>query len=282
MAGATLSLGGLPVTSPSEAITYASILLWGSAGCGKSTLAMTAPGDILLIQFDQTGAQGISSVVNNAGQQTNIYVVRFNAENDSVVEKFKSPNPVSIERTLADNPNIRTVVFDSLTSFAEKALAFGVTKARATPKGRNATMEDPGYSGYGHKRTYIEQCVRNIASSCSKYNVNCIFIAHEGPPNVNNDGVVIERTLMLGSSLNITIPKDIGEIWYLADTGKERRLYIRNSGPIKPMRSRMFKSEATQHFRVNFDADKWIGTGIADWLAAWKANDFKKIDPPKE
>lgn len=282
MAGSTISLGGLPITSPTEAITQASILLWGAAGTGKSTLAMTAPGDILLIQFDQTGAQGVQPVVNNAGKECNIYVVRFNAESDNVVEKFKTANPVNIETTLKDNPNIKTVVFDSLTSFSEKALAFGVTRAKATPKGRNATLEDPGYSGYGHKRTYVEQCVRNIAASCAKYDVNCIFIAHEGPPNVNNDGVVVERTLLLGSSLNITIPKDIGEIWYLADTGKERRLYIRNSGPIKPMRSRIFITENIQHFKLNFDADKWQGTGIADWIEAWKANDFKKINPPKD
>ena len=282
MTGTKITLGGLLITAPTEAITHASILLWGAAGTGKSTLAMTAPGDILNIQFDQTGAQGVSDIVKNAGEDCNIYVARFNQESDNVVTKFTSPDPIGIEKFLTENPNIKTVVFDSLTSFGDKALAFGVTKARATPKGRTATLEDPGYSGYGHKRTYVEQCVRNLAVSCAKHNVNVIFIAHEGPPTVNNEGVVTERTLLLGASLNITIPKDIGEIWYLADTGKERRLYIRNSGPIRPMRSRIFYTENVQHFKLNFDADKWSGTGIADWLDAWKANGFKKINPPKE
>lgn len=278
---ATLNLGGLPISSPTKVIKSMSILLWGGAGCGKSTFAATAPGDILWIQFDKTGAQGVADTVINAGKEAKIYVVDFSGQSDNVVEKFKRENPVEIENTLRDNPNIRTVVFDSVTSFAEKALAFGVVKARATPKGAKSTIEDPGYSGYGNKRTYVEYAIRNVATSCAKYDVNIIIIAHEGPPDRNTQGEVVERTLLLGSSLNITVPKDIGEIWYLADTGKERRLYIRSSGPIRPMRSRIFKSEATQAFKLKFDAETWKGEGIADWFDAWKKNDFNKIDPPK-
>lgn len=278
----TLSLGGLPVTSPENSIKCMSILLWGSAGTGKSTLAMTAPGDILYLQFDQTGIPGISETVVNAGQEVHINAVRFNQEDDNVVEKFKTANPINIEGFLKENTNIRTVVFDSLTTFAEKALAFGVLKARATPKGRTSTIEDPGYSGYGHKRTLVEQCVRNLAVSCAKFDVNSIFLAHEGPPEKNTDGSVVERTLSLGSSLNISIPKDIGEIWHIADTDKERRIYIRNSGVLRPMRSRMFFTENVRHFKLNFNAENWSGSGIADWFEAWKANGFKKINPPKE
>lgn len=284
---AQITIAGLPVSSPDDNIETLSILLWGEAGTGKSTIAATMPGDILWLQYDSTGLANINSTVVNAGKEANIHVLRLAGMPNSFVERFKEEDPLTLSRTFKENPNIKSLVFDSLTSFADKALAYGVVKAGASVKFKNnpqsrPTIEDPGMAGYGNKRVYVEACIRNVMSICVRHGVNVCFITHEGPPEYNTDGQIVKRTLALGSSLNISVPRDLSEIWYLRDTGKERHLLIRSQGIIRPMRSNLlFHTEQKQSFKLNFNADDWSGEGIADWIEQWKANRYKKLEVPK-
>jgi len=270
----TITLGGMELATPAQKINRFSCMIWGSSGSGKTTLASTAPGDLLWINFDPDGTDAIA-------YRDNVLVMDYANEPDRCVEKFKEADPLRITQFLVDHPNIQTVVFDSLTTFGNKALSHGVVKAAGTPKGRSATLEDPGYGGYGNKNTWTHLAVTRLLEATGKVGRNVIFIAHEDKPVTNSEGSVLYISIMLGSSLNEQIPVKLSEIWNLTDTGKERRIAIRACRARKPMKSRMFLNSSDPEFVWNYNAETDKGEGIAKWIEQWKANSGKKIPLPK-
>tara|TARA_Y100000296_G_scaffold82229_1_gene111032 strand:+ start:339 stop:1178 length:840 start_codon:yes stop_codon:yes gene_type:complete len=269
----TITLGGVQLQSPRERIKRFSLLLWGSSGSGKSTLAATAPGKKLWINFDPDGTDAIA-------YRDDIIVMDFANKPDREVEQFKESDPLRITKFLTDHPEYETVVFDSLTTFGNKALNHGIIKAQGTPKGRKATIEDPGYAGYGNKNTWTRLCVTNLLKATGSCNRNIIFIAHEDKPVTNQEGTVMHISIMLGSSLNEQIPVDLSEIWNLHDTGRERKISVRNCRLRKPLKSRMFLTSTEPEFEWTYNAETDEGPGIKDWYEAWIANSGKKISLP--
>lgn len=273
-----IKLGNYVLNQPSEKVQRISMLLWGSAGCGKTTLASTAPGKKLWINFDPDGTV---SIANRAKERNDIIVLDLSAERDTVVEKFKENNPLNLDAFLKENEDIETIVVDSLTSFGDKAMSHGVVKAQGTAKGRGSTLEDPGYAGYGNKNTWMRLLVKNMLEVTAKHNKHVIFIAHEDKPTTNDQGAVLFISIMLGSSLNEQVPLQISEVWAMTDTGKERRIAVRPCRARKPMKTRMFRANnQTPEFIWNYDADELTGEGIEQWYASWKANGFAKIELP--
>ncbi|NJL53743.1 AAA family ATPase [bacterium] len=268
-----LLLDGKPIVEPTQKRQRISMLLWGSSGSGKTTLAATAPGKKLWINFDPDGTESLLG-------RSDVLVLDLSNEKNSVVEKFREENPMRIEKLLTDNPEIETVVFDSLTTFGEKALHHGVKLAQSTNKGRSATLEDPGYSGFGNKNTWTRLVVNNLLQSTGRLGRHCIFIAHEDKPTTNDQGVVLFISIMLGSSLNEQVPIKISEVWHLSDNGKKHMISIRPCYNRKPMRTRMFKTTQGPQFEWHFDVDKWEGDTIAKWYEQWTATGGK-IDVPK-
>ena len=263
-----LMLDGKELLAPTQRRQRVSMLLWGSSGSGKTTLAATAPGKKLWINFDPDGTEALLG-------RDDILVLDFASEQNVVVEKFREENPLRIEKLLSDNAEIETVVFDSLTSFGEKALHRGVKVAQGTAKGRSATLEDPGYSGFGNKNTWTRLAVRNLLQSTGKLQRHCIFIAHEDKPTTNEQGVVMHVSIMLGSSLNEQLPVAISEVWHLADNGKKHMISIRPCYLRKPMRTRMFKTTQAPQFEHVFNIDNWEGDGIETWYRMWTLNQNK-------
>lgn len=273
MSETEITLGSYKVTKPSLKDKRFALMLWGSSGSGKTTLAATAPGKKLWINFDPDGT---NSIMN----RDDVIEVDLSAEKPIIIEKMIKENPLKIEQMLEEHPDVETVVFDSLTTFGELALLHGVTKAQSTAKGKKSTLEDPGFAGYGNKNTWVRKCVMELLASTARQNRNIIFIAHEDKPVTNDQGVVMYISIMLGSSLNEQLPIKLSEIWNLTDTGKERRIAVRNSRSRKPMKSRMFITSGDPEFVWHFDADELEGEGIAAWYEQWKANDGKKIPLP--
>ena len=97
---------------------------------------------------------------------------------------------------------------------------------------------------------------------------------------MDDQGIVLYISIMLGSSLNAQVPIDFSEVWHVSDTGKERRIAIRQSRSRRPMKSRMFISSGDPEFVWNYDADTDEGSGISDWYDQWSSNDGKKIELP--
>lgn len=270
-----IQLGTVVAQTPVAAVRRFVLILWGKSGCGKTTLAATAPGPILWLCIDDEGTACLSECPQD------IIVIDLAKEPDNVVEKFKNPNPMGIEKVLKEHPEIKTVVFDSATTFRNKALAHGVVVAQGTTKGRSSTLEDPGYAGYGNLNTWMQLMVKNLVAATGKYERNFILIAHEDKPERDNQGNVLSISMMLGSSLNEQVPVNVGEVWNLNDTGQKHMLAIRPVALRKPVKTRMFKTTGEPQFEWKFDPDKWEGGKIEDWIEAWKENEFRKIELPK-
>jgi len=269
-----ITLGNMTLETPKQAAKRLSMMIWGSSGSGKTTLAATAPGKKLWISFDPDGTASIA-------YRDDILVMDYSTKPNKCVEDFKVEDPIRITKFLEDNPSIETVVFDSLTTFGDKALARGVTVAQGTKKGRDATTEDPGYGGYGNKNTWTRLLVSNLLKATGAVGRNMIFIAHEDKPTLNKEGQVMFISIMLGSSLNEQLPVTISEIWHLHDNGKERKIAVRNCRGHKPVKSRMFKTSEEPEFIWHYDAETEEGEGIEDWYNAWKENNFLKLELPK-
>lgn len=264
------------VKSPSQTIHRISLLLWGTAGCGKTTLAATAPGKKLWIQFDPDGTTVL-------GGRDDILLMDLSSEPDRVILKFKEPSFFGLNKYLIEHPEIETVVFDSVTSFAEKTLTVAVEEARNTPKGRMATLEDPGYSGYGNKNTWIRLAIRKLLQVTGELNRHVIIISHEDKPTTDDKGVVQFISMMLGSSLNQQVPIHLSEIWYMSDKNGRRVISVRPFGLYRPMKTRMFLTSdvSKAQFPWTYNAETGKGEGIVDWYNAWKDNGFSKIPLPK-
>lgn len=249
------------------------ILLWGSSGCGKTELAATAPGKKLWLLFDPDGLAAL-------GDRDDIIALDLFNQSDNIVEKFKQPNPLKIGKFLEENPDVETVVIDSMTTFGEAAVSHGVTVAKGTSKGKSSTIEDPGFAGWGNKNTWVRLCVKNLLEITAKYGRHCIIICHEDKPVTNDQGVVLFISLMLGSSLNEQVPVRISEVWHLNDTGKKHIIAVRPCRQRKPMRTRMFQARDEYEFEWKYDPVSQTGEGIALWFEKWKANHYRKIDLP--
>jgi hypothetical protein len=268
-----MKLGNVEITTPQTQARRFTALIWGSSGCGKTTLAATAPGKKLWISFDHGGTDAIA-------YRDDIEVLDYATEPNKCVELFKEDDPLRLTAFLLQRDDIETIVFDSLTTFGDKALFHGVHKATQTQKGRSATIEDPGYSGYGNKNTWTRLCVKNLLKCTGQANKHMIFIAHEDKPLMNSQGEILSISIMLGSALNEQIPIDFNEIWNLSDTGKERRIAVRNCRFRKPVKSRMFITSGKPEFSWNYNADYDTGEGIVDWYKEWVKNEGKKINLP--
>lgn len=264
----------MQVVAPSAAVDRMTGLIWGPVGSGKTTLAATAPGKKLWIQFDPEGAISLTD-------RTDVVLVDLSAEPDGIVLEFKDDDPLRLGKYLKENEDIETVVFDSLTSFGDKAQVQGVASAQMTKKGKEATLEDPGYAGFGNKNTWTRLAVQNLLRITKLYKRSLWFIAHEDRAEKDANGVIKQITIMLGSSLSEQVPLKLNEVWRLADTGTQRRIYVRTHGHHKPMRSKMFDTRASSFFVWYYDALEQKGQGISDWYAEWKANQFRKIPLPE-
>jgi len=271
-----MKLGKVDITTPKTAPKRISMLLWGSSGAGKTTLAGTAPGKKLWINMDDGGPDVIA-------YRDDVYLMNLAASPDNVVETFKKADGGTckeLRNFLTENPDIETVVFDSVTAFGEKALQHGVIKAQSTSKGAGATIEDPGYGGYGNKNTWTQLLVKNLLQVTGQLNRHMIFIAHEDKPTTDSKGVILFISIMLGSSLNEQVPYKLSEVWNLHDTGRERRIAVRACRSRKPMKSRMFKTSKEPEFLWTYDAAMDEGPGIADWYNQWVAANGSKIGLP--
>ncbi len=271
-----IKLGGLDVVQPKTITRRMALLLWGSSGCGKTTLAATAPGVKLWISFD-------SDATACLGPRDDIIEVKLYDQPDRIVEKFKEENGPffkDLDAMLGDDETLETVAIDSCTSFRDKAMGHGVKIAKGTKKGKTSTLEDPGYSGYGNLNVWTRLLVKHALTITARHGRHLIIIAHEDKPTLDDEGHYLFTSIMLGSSLNQQLPVNITETWHMQDTGSERRIQIRPMRGFKPMKTRMFYTTGDTEFVWKYDDDTKEGEGIATWYNQWKEAGFGKIRPP--
>lgn len=269
-----LTLGNYPITTTASKHYTINMLLWGPSGAGKTVLASTFPGKKLWILFDPSGTASI------AQDREDILVLDLSGEGHDVVTKFRNANPLGLTKFIADNA-INTIVVDSITSFQDKALAHGVVDAARTRQYADATIEDPGFGGFGRRKTWTMALLLNVLQVGQHTQCHTCFISHEDSPTTNNKGEVLYISMILGSDMPDKAGLQVGEIWNLVDTGTERRIMIRPARMKKPLKSRMFITDTAEFiWRYNQNKPSTDHT-VAAWYEQWKANNFNKIPIPK-
>ena len=254
-----IKIGGVDIARAGTKAQRISLLLWGASGTGKTTLACTAPGKKLLILFDPDGDASIA-------ERDDVDVVDLSSARNNIVEQFKGDNPLRLDKAIEDYD---TIIIDSLTNAQHMAVMHAVTVVKG------ATIERPSLQGYGHRNALITQLVKNVLRLTAKHGKHVIFIAHEGQPQTNDDGIVLAITVALGGQLVTAAPVDFSEVWCLQDTGKSRRIMIRPARSYKPCKTRMFETTGAVEFNWQH-----TGTEIADWYDAWKSSGYKKQPLP--
>jgi phage nucleotide-binding protein len=260
-------INGREASIPSTTSARISLLLWGAAGCGKTTLAATAPGKKLWLLFDPDGANSLIG-------RDDVHVVDLSGEKHIIVTQMMQENPLRLEQILTENPDITTVVFDSLTAYSILATENAISGVKS------ATTANPGLKGYGHRNAVVLRSVVSLMRLTKRMNKHIILIAHEDSPTVNDDGHVIHISVALGGKMTSSIGMQLSEIWWLNDTGKQHRIAIRNVRQRMPMKSRMFDLREGE-FTWNYDPNTFTGDGIDTWFAKWQANEGKKIPTPR-
>lgn len=266
-----ITIGGVAATPAKQRVGRLSLLIWGAAGVGKTTLAATLPGRILHICYDPEGAQSLMGF-------DNVDTVDLSDSSSALVEQFKSErNPLGLKDAIGKYDSI---IFDSLTNIEDKTLTHGITQTKG------ATVERPSPGAYGVRSSLIIRLIKNVLSVTRQAGIHVAFIAHEADAVTDDAGLVTEISLSLGGKLPGKVGIDISEVWSVYDTGKERRVAVRPVRKRKPMKSRMFVLSGDAEFTWTYDAEKPNddpsndGMRISDWWDTFQKNEGVKIPLP--
>ena len=246
-----------------------SMFLWGPAGCGKTHFASTAPGKLLWLNFDP---DGMTSIKNKDA----VIAKDYTTEHDSFVNQVKESDPFGIERCIKDNPDINTVVVDSVTSFVGRAVAYSAGHKYAP----GSVFENPGPSGYGFRNRFTPGLCKSVLLATAKHDKHVIFIGHEDSPTLGSEGAIQEITVLLGGSLKQEVPSQISEVWHMQERNLTRYVQVRQVGLFKPMKTRMFDASKSSEFTASDKTNDSLVT-LSDLFERWKKNNYNKLDMPK-
>lgn len=264
----TLKLDNVEIVKPTTKDHRMSIMLWGNSGCGKTTLAATAPGEKLWLSFDMDGVSSIAG-------RDDVHVADYSTQPFNVVQKFLSDNAGGLDKLLEENPDIKTVVVDSVSSFNEMALKF------AADTSNKSSIIHPTIEAYGKRNTYTIWMVNILLRVTAKHGRHIIFIMHESTPDKDEITGALFISVLVGGKLPKELPIRFSEVWYLEDTGKEHLIRLRNTRVRSPMKTRMFDTSTADNFTWKFDPVTFKGATIDQWYSEWKQAGFNKIPLPK-
>tara|TARA_R110000803_G_scaffold165778_1_gene229230 strand:- start:1211 stop:2041 length:831 start_codon:yes stop_codon:yes gene_type:complete len=244
------------------------LLLWGMSGCGKTTLAATAPGKKLWLSFDPEATASLGSV-----PEGELLDIPLSDESSTILEQWRRANPNRIEEFIRTN-GIETVVLDSVTTLVDMATENAVNVVKS------ATLDNPGMKGYQHRNAITMQILTQIMKSCIKCSCNFIVIGHEDAPQLTDDGHISAIVPLIGGKMVNGVPLRLGEVWHMENVKGKRRIQIMPVRVYKPMKTRMFSTMGDSEFDWKFNQDQWTGMKISDWLTQWKESGWKKIPLP--
>lgn len=245
-----LMLGPVEITQNAQTPKRMVILLWSPAGTGKTTFAATAPGVKLWLSF---GDQEHVSVAHRKD------VMVADLSGMSYEELFKhaqTDNPFGLDQVLSMNDTIETVVCDSVTAIAFRALQKAVAMKLGASRNFTPTMEAPGLSAYGGRNAIVLEVLTGLLRVTAKHGVHLILTAHEADPVLDTEGAVQYITIMLGGKLVNNNTWRLSEIWYMAQDGDKRTLAVRPTRKRRPMKTRMFSGKGAPEFELRYDADQ--------------------------
>lgn len=246
-----------------------SMFLWGTAGCGKTHFANTAPGKRLFLNFDNDGPASLE-------KSDDTLIKDYTTEHDSCVNQVKEADPFGIEREFKSHPDISTVIVDSVTAFVSRAVAYSAGHKYAP----GSVFENPGPSGYGFRNRFTLGLCKSVLLATAKHDKHVIFIGHEDTPTLGAEGAVNEITVLLGGSLKQEVPSQISEVWHMQERNLVRYVQVRQFGLYKPMKTRMFDAQKGFEFEAS-NKDNPAKVLLADLFKRWKDNEYNKLELPK-
>lgn len=266
-----ISIGGQK-PAPIEQPKRLSLLIWGPAGWGKTTLASSMPGRIALLNFDPDGPTSIPDA-------TNVTPFDFSGMSlAALIPQLKNEDPMNIKAALE---HFDSIVVDSITSISEKTLAHGI----ALPENKSASIENPGMKGYGARNNVLNHFISNMLRVTGAANKHLCLIGHEAAPDRDKDGNIVSYTMQLGGQLPQNVTIKINECWAVHDSTKEKTILIKKARLREPIKTRMFDTNGPSEFAWHWNTqnrDDPKNMRISDWYEAWKANGYKKIPLPKQ
>jgi hypothetical protein len=242
--------GPFEITSDDRTSRRMTILLWGPAGDGKTTWAATAPGKKLWLSFGDNEHQSV------LGRKDIDVMHLYKYSVDDVIKHGRSESPFGLDKILAEDTDIETVVCDSVTALTDMALRKAVDERLGAGKGFTPTMEHPGMSAYGGRNAITLDVLTKLLRVTAKHDVHLIITAHEADPEKDQDGIVQYITIMLGGKLVNNVTFRLSEIWYLSQDNRGRQLAVRPSRKHRPMKSRMFTGMGEPEFILAYDSNK--------------------------
>lgn len=265
----TFSVGGVPLPKPVISDARLMMIIWGDAGAGKTTLACTAPGNKLLLQFDPGGHLSVA-------EWPDVLLMDLSGESPkTLIPKMGMDDPFGLDKALSKQPGfISTIIVDSLTTYAYKSLQFVVSNGKAG----QATIDVPGIPGYSQRNAHVLRMVVNMMTIAERHKCNLVFITHEGTRDESDNSI----TMILAKNTANQIGLRLNEIWHLADNGVDKHtVTVRPALNRKPMKSRMFDASKSASFVWTFDPTAKKGVMISDLLSKWQQSGGKKIQFPK-
>ncbi len=266
----TFEIAGVPSAPPKA--ERMSVLIWGQAGTGKTTLGSTMPGKKALLNFDPDGPASIPDA-------DDVHVFDMSGINNrTLMTHLKSETaPFGLHDDVLDY--FDTFMVDSVTSIEERTLMYGIQETKG------ATIERPSPGAYQARNNLLVGAVRNLLAVTAARKKHVCLIGHEGPPNTNDDGVLLNITIALGGKNPQNVALKINECWNMFEDSKNRKMIIVRKGRMRePLKSRMFDTMDDFEFEWQWntrDRQDPKNMWIKDWYQQWQDNGFKKIDLPK-
>lgn len=265
-------------TKITSAPTRMAILIWGSAGLGKTTFACTAPGKKLILNVDHDGYIAVQ-------HRTDIIIADVSDLSFSdFIKDYGNDDPGNLSGYLKSNPEIDTVIVDSTTSIFYRCLQQAIHKQVGKSAIFTPTLEAPGLSAYGARTAFMIQILSGILRVTGQFNKHVIFLSHEDTPDKNKDGEIINISMSLSDGAINQTSFRLSEIWYMGLLGQDRSIAIRPTRLRKPMKTRIFTASQDAEFRLNYNADvsdeEQPDQTIAGWYDKWRLNGYKKLPVP--
>lgn len=266
-----VQIGTRTATAPTTDNLRMNVILWGAPGNGKTTLASTAPGVKLWINFDPDGEASIRA---RAQDRNDIIVLDLSGDSHATAQRFKDADPFSLSAVFKRHPEITTVVFDSMTAFAMLA------RDNAVAMNKNSTVELPGMNGYSHANALVQRAFVAMLKLTKAHNKHFICTMHEKEV-LSDSGAVEKITFSVSTSLIGQLGLQAGEIWYVRSDEKGNRIIaVAPCRKRTPMKTRMFRTNGVPEFAWKYDPYTYEGQGIDTWFEQWKAAGGRAIPLP--
>ncbi len=264
-----ITIKGVPISRASAGSGRFTALIWGPSGGGKTTLACTAPGRKLIINFDPDGPDSVA-------YRNDVDVLDYSTRPYGITETFKSESePLGLTRAVLERYD--TIIVDSITNASDKALDAGVASSLV----KGSQVERPAPGSYQFRNRLTLKLIKNVLRITGQYSKHCIFIAHEDSPTKTDEGTVLFVSIALGGSLPDAVPIDFSEVWGVYEVaGKGKYIAIRPCRSRKPMKTRIFSTSKEPEFPLTYNPDIGKGDTISRWWEMWLHNNKNKIPIP--